>query len=74
MKKDSEECGYYFVDHEKRVIFWFQDHKSDLLMCNIRGVERKSHVSEFFRQVLSIQAFVTVSLPGYALESQYWSV
>ncbi|KAG1833999.1 hypothetical protein DFJ58DRAFT_735976 [Suillus subalutaceus] len=44
MEKGNEECGYYFVDHEKRVIFWFQDHKSDLLMCNIRGVERKSHI------------------------------
>ncbi|KAG2338460.1 hypothetical protein BDR05DRAFT_969157 [Suillus weaverae] len=54
--KDSEECGYYFVDHERRVIFWFQDHKSDLLMCNIRGVERKSHVkhaleSQYWRHV-----------------------
>ncbi|KAG1885203.1 hypothetical protein F4604DRAFT_1616659 [Suillus subluteus] len=56
MEKGNEECGYYFVDHEKRVIFWFQDHKSDLLMCNIRGVERKSHIryaleSQYWRHV-----------------------
>ncbi|KAG2134375.1 hypothetical protein BD769DRAFT_1572285 [Suillus cothurnatus] len=56
MEKDSEECGYYFVDHEKRIIFWFQDHKSDLLMCNICGVERESHVryaleSQYWRHV-----------------------
>ncbi|KAG2034509.1 hypothetical protein BDR03DRAFT_900965 [Suillus americanus] len=56
MEKDNEKCGYYFVDHEKHVIFWFQDHKSDLLMCNIRGVERKSHVryaleSQYWRHV-----------------------
>jgi hypothetical protein len=41
----EEKWGYYFVDHDKRVIFWFEDHTSDLLMNSIRGVERKSHIS-----------------------------
>ncbi|KAG1751122.1 hypothetical protein EDB19DRAFT_1903981 [Suillus lakei] len=46
IEQDGEEmCGYYFVDHGRRVIFWFEDYKSDLLMCNIRGVERKSHIT-----------------------------
>ncbi|KAG2129446.1 hypothetical protein DEU56DRAFT_982320 [Suillus clintonianus] len=46
IEKDGKEMiGYYFADHERRIIFWFQDHKSDLLMCNIRGVESKSHVT-----------------------------
>ncbi|KAG1861805.1 hypothetical protein DFJ58DRAFT_247854 [Suillus subalutaceus] len=39
-----EKWGYYFADHDKRVVFWFEDHTSDLLMNKIRGVERKSHV------------------------------
>ncbi|KAG1737411.1 hypothetical protein EDB19DRAFT_1637011 [Suillus lakei] len=48
-KKDGRWMwGYYFVDHKKRVIFWFEDHRSFELMNNVRGVERKSHVSEFF--------------------------
>jgi hypothetical protein len=48
-KKDGEWLwGYYFVDHKKRVVFWFEDHTSDSLMGGVRGVERKSHASEFF--------------------------
>ncbi|KAG2094286.1 hypothetical protein BD769DRAFT_1644634 [Suillus cothurnatus] len=39
-----ENWGYYFADHDKRVVFWFEDHISDPLMNKIRGVERKSHV------------------------------
>ncbi|KAG2110651.1 uncharacterized protein F5147DRAFT_651824 [Suillus discolor] len=55
--KDGEEMwGYYFVDHEKRVIFWFEDHISDSLMSGIRGVERKSHIkhaleSQYWRHI-----------------------
>ncbi|KAG1899518.1 uncharacterized protein F5891DRAFT_1189661 [Suillus fuscotomentosus] len=55
--KDGEEMwGYYFVDHKKRVIFWFEDHRSDSLMSRIRGVERKSHIkyaleSQYWRHI-----------------------
>lgn len=41
---DSNTIGYYFVDHDRRVIFWFEAHKSIHLMLDVRGVERKSHV------------------------------
>ncbi|KAG1859589.1 hypothetical protein DFJ58DRAFT_682285 [Suillus subalutaceus] len=41
VENDEEMWGYYFVDHERRVIFWFEDY---LLMNNVRGVERKSHI------------------------------
>ncbi|KAG2151268.1 uncharacterized protein EDB93DRAFT_1249465 [Suillus bovinus] len=45
MVEDGEEMwGYYFVDHERRVIFWFEDHISQSLMSYVRGVERKSHI------------------------------
>ncbi|KAG1765949.1 hypothetical protein EDD22DRAFT_879493 [Suillus occidentalis] len=52
----EEKWGYYFVDHDKRVIFWFEDHTSDFLMNSIRGVERKSHIryaleSQYWRHV-----------------------
>jgi hypothetical protein len=43
MLEDSNTIGYYFVDHDKRVIFWFEAHKSIHLMLDVRGVERKSH-------------------------------
>ncbi|KAG1743341.1 uncharacterized protein EDB91DRAFT_242914 [Suillus paluster] len=43
---DKEMWGYYFADHDRRVIFWFEDYdsESNWLMNGVRGVERKSHV------------------------------
>lgn len=39
------ECwGYYFVHHERRVIFWFEAYRSVHLMNGVRGVKSKSHV------------------------------
>ncbi|KAG2150763.1 hypothetical protein DEU56DRAFT_908400 [Suillus clintonianus] len=43
-KNVRESWGYYFADHERRVIFWSEDHKSRSLMNEVRGVERKSHI------------------------------
>lgn len=42
----NETMGYYFVNCDSRVIFWFEDIKSTSLMSNVRGVEHKSHVSQ----------------------------
>jgi hypothetical protein len=42
----DDSWGYYFADHDRRVIFWFEDHHSLYLLNSVRGVERKSHVSE----------------------------
>jgi hypothetical protein len=43
----EEKWGYYFADHDRRVIFWLEPHTSRDLLDNVRGVKRKSHVSEF---------------------------
>ncbi|KAG1815233.1 uncharacterized protein BJ212DRAFT_1481756 [Suillus subaureus] len=57
MVEDGEEMwGYYFVDHKRRVIFWFEDYKFFELMNNVRGVKRKSHVkyaldSQYWRHI-----------------------
>lgn len=53
---DGEMWGYYFADHAKCIIFWFEDHISDPLMNKIRGVECRSHVryaleSQYWRHV-----------------------
>ncbi|KAG1760698.1 hypothetical protein EDD22DRAFT_970954 [Suillus occidentalis] len=45
MSGDSNTIDYYFVDHDRRIIFWFEAHKSIHLMLDVRGVERKSHVT-----------------------------
>ncbi|KAG1839305.1 hypothetical protein DFJ58DRAFT_859591 [Suillus subalutaceus] len=43
----QEKWGYYFADHDRRVIFWLEPHNPRDLLNNVRGVKRKSHVSEF---------------------------
>ncbi|KAG2746039.1 hypothetical protein P692DRAFT_20807924 [Suillus brevipes Sb2] len=40
----EEKWGYYFADHDRRVIFWLEPHTSRDLLFNVRGVKRKSHV------------------------------
>ncbi|KAG2368659.1 hypothetical protein BDR07DRAFT_1390523 [Suillus spraguei] len=52
----KEKWGYYFVDHERRVIFWLEDYKFLELVNNVRGVKRKSHVkyaleSQYWRHI-----------------------
>ncbi|KAG2135052.1 hypothetical protein BD769DRAFT_449254 [Suillus cothurnatus] len=56
MTDSDEKWGYYFADHKKRIVFWFEDYKSGLLLNNIRGIERKSHVryaleSQYWRHI-----------------------
>ncbi|KAG0708037.1 hypothetical protein DFH29DRAFT_563050 [Suillus ampliporus] len=57
-EEGKEIWGYYFADHRRRLIFWFEDHTSELLMNHVRGVERKSHV----RYALSAQYWRHVEL------------
>lgn len=53
---DKEYLGYYFADHKRRIIFWFEDYNFFDLVNNVRGVERKSHIkyaldSQYWRHV-----------------------
>jgi hypothetical protein len=48
MKGEDSKWGYYFADHDKRVIFWLKPHKSKELMGNVQGVNSASHISECF--------------------------
>ncbi|KAG1733752.1 hypothetical protein EDB19DRAFT_1911469 [Suillus lakei] len=41
---EQEKWGYYFVDHDRRVIFWLEPYTSRELLDNVRGVKRKGHV------------------------------
>ncbi|KAG2107012.1 uncharacterized protein F5147DRAFT_219074 [Suillus discolor] len=49
-------CGYYFVDHGKRVIFWAHSYTCEPhgeILFNVKAAKRLSHIK-------------------YSLESQYW--
>ncbi|KAG1740186.1 uncharacterized protein EDB91DRAFT_1133546 [Suillus paluster] len=59
MEEDGKEIwGYYFADHDRRVIFWFQVHRSSDLMGNVRGVKCNNHV----RYALESQYWVHIEL------------
>ncbi|KAG1902370.1 uncharacterized protein F5891DRAFT_161438 [Suillus fuscotomentosus] len=56
VERDKEYLGYYFADHKRRIIFWFEDYNFFDLVNNVRGVERKSHIkyaldSQYWRHV-----------------------
>ncbi|KAG2131682.1 hypothetical protein DEU56DRAFT_454610 [Suillus clintonianus] len=40
----DEEWGYYFADHNERVIFWFEPNRSSDLIGNVRGVKCRNHI------------------------------
>lgn len=49
-------CGYYFVDHVERVIFWAHPYICEPggeILCNVKAARKYSHIK-------------------YSLESQYW--
>ncbi|KAG1816398.1 uncharacterized protein BJ212DRAFT_1577075 [Suillus subaureus] len=58
MEGDREEWGYYFADHDSRVIFWFEAHKSGDLIGNVRGVKCSDHI----RYALESQYWLHVEL------------
>ncbi|KAG2139272.1 hypothetical protein DEU56DRAFT_800495 [Suillus clintonianus] len=60
VKDGGESWGYYFADHERRVIFWFKDHKSHSLMRHVRGVKRKSQ--SHIKYALEAQYWLHITL------------
>ncbi|KAG1837992.1 hypothetical protein F4604DRAFT_1998515 [Suillus subluteus] len=51
-------CGYYFVDHVERVIFWAHPYTCEPggeILFNVKAAKKLSHIK-------------------YSLESQYWLV
>ncbi|KAG2034190.1 hypothetical protein BDR03DRAFT_965695 [Suillus americanus] len=58
MEGDREKWGYYFADHDSRVIFWFEAHKSGDLIGNVRGVKCSDHI----RYALESQYWLHVEL------------
>ncbi|KAG0706725.1 hypothetical protein DFH29DRAFT_824279 [Suillus ampliporus] len=78
---DGTRIGYYFVDHDRRIIFWFEAHKSHHVMLGVRGVERKSHVRyaletqywrhvELFPNKRSLPEDVVVRLKEFFIQAQ----
>jgi len=38
-------CRYYFINHSKRLLFWLEEQRTDMLFEGVKGVENLSHIS-----------------------------
>jgi hypothetical protein len=67
-------CGYYFVNHVERVIFWAHPYICEPggeILFNVMAARKYSHISGWFT---TTRITLTHSLSEYSLESQYWPV
>jgi hypothetical protein len=39
-------CRYYFIDHDKQLLFWLHPLSTEKLFCGVQGVEKPSHISK----------------------------
>ncbi|KAG2751243.1 hypothetical protein P692DRAFT_20774981 [Suillus brevipes Sb2] len=37
-------CRYYFIDHDKQLLFWLHPLSTEKLFCGVQGVEKPSHI------------------------------
>jgi hypothetical protein len=44
-KTGAEICRYYFVDHDKHLLFWLHELSTAKLYCGVQGVDKLSHIS-----------------------------
>ena len=65
-------CGYYFVKHDSRCLFWLEGFDAKDL-CGIKAVVSPSHLRKSGFQGLICALLIIFSI-GYEIESQYWWV
>jgi hypothetical protein len=73
-QEDDPICGYYFVEHSSRCLFWLEDYDAEQICApEIRVVVSLSHLrkSGLYGKV---QNLFYDFLVGYEIESQYWWV
>ena len=70
---DGLKCGYYFVDHENRCLFWVEPFNVSNLLWTVQGVTCASHVSasSWASYILLIHL---LQISEHEIESQYWYV
>lgn len=65
-------CRYYFIDHDKHILFWLHPLSTEKLFCGVQGVEKPSHISRPSK--VDNRRVLMVCVPEYAVEHQYWQV
>jgi hypothetical protein len=65
-------CGYYFVHHETRSLFWLEEFVIDNLLSEIQGLSSAAHLST--RIALYYHTASAHCPIEHEIESQYWYV
>ena len=63
-------CGYYFVHHQNRCLFWLEEFEADPLIYEIQGLSSAAHLSTEFTVCFHV-VFANRFLE-HEIESQYW--
>ena len=68
---DEMICGYYFVEHNSRCLFWLEEFDAEGICNEIKAVVSLSHLrmSDSTKECVFLLLIYTV---GYEIESQYW--
>lgn len=48
VENDEMECGYYFVDHRTRCLFWLHEYDISEILEEVKGASSPSHISTGF--------------------------
>jgi len=67
-------CGYYFVNHNSRCLFWLEEFDAEQICNDIKVVVSLSHLRKSGFELNSVMYNCEFFCVGYEIESQYWWV
>ena len=56
----SKICGYYFVDHRSKIIFWLEKFDAEVICADVAAVLSHSHLREYLKYKLGPHRTLTV--------------
>jgi len=66
-------CGYYFVDHTSRSLFWPVDFEADFLLREVKGVTSLTHISKYMQCIVAHLVEPQLQrLSEHLIEAEYW--
>lgn len=71
--KHDQTCGYYFVDHGNRTLFWLDEYNIFECLAEVKVEYTSSHISKKGFRYICRRVVLMLAL-GHEIQSQYWWV
>jgi hypothetical protein len=71
-QNDGPICGYYFVEHKSRCLFWLEEFDAEPLCRPVKAIVSLSHLRELSLAPITYLCNLLICSVGYEIESQYW--